>query len=356
MNLTKTTLLLLLFHCTFFSTAQTGPWAKYDQELKDGALYREASAGNLNEVKSIVAGGGNIHFVFKQTKYTILMAAAGSGKIEVVRYLLDLGVDPTAKDWWEQTAIDKARSVGAKDIEALLTAAMGGTKPPPASKPEPAKEKPVTTPVILPKQPETTKPEQGGKWPSFSTYKVGDSVLYWAITGWRPGVIREVGVKEATGKISVDFSHKKYLVDPDAYALGNEWMEWSSVVKRSRQAFWTAWFVGEWAIGEVQAHSNEIKGSKETDTYYYMDATEMLQVFANQTYRWKLIDGKIKTGKWIPVPNEPGIILQKGYRDMDWTLRNATGVFDWQIRKLDMINLKPSANVMSINGKRKSTE
>ena len=66
MNLAKTSILLLLLLISFFSFAQTGPWAKYDQELKDDALYREASQGNLEEVKSIIAGGGNIHFVSQQ--------------------------------------------------------------------------------------------------------------------------------------------------------------------------------------------------------------------------------------------------------------------------------------------------
>ncbi|MDQ3278857.1 MAG: ankyrin repeat domain-containing protein [Bacteroidota bacterium] len=68
----------------------------HDQKLKDGALYREASQGNLEEVKSIIAGGGNVHAVSKQTKSTILMAAAGSGKMDVVRYILSFGAEPGA--------------------------------------------------------------------------------------------------------------------------------------------------------------------------------------------------------------------------------------------------------------------
>ena len=358
MNKTKTCLAILLLHLACFSFAQTGPWARYDQELKDGALYREASQGNLEEVKSIIAGGGNVHYVSKQTKYTILMAAAGSGKIEVVRYILKLGVDPAAKDWWEQTALDKARSVGAKDIEALLQEAMADKKVPPAEKIQPETTKPSETPVATIPKPaqQNNAAASTKKWPAFGSYNVGDSILYWVPTGWRKGVIKEVGVSKATGKISVDYSQKKYYIDPDAYALSNDWYEWSGVVRPERQPFWTGWFIGDWEIGEVQAHSNEVKSGKETDTYYYMDATEKLQVFANNTYRWKLSKGKVISGKWKPIPGEPGIILQKAYRGFDWTLRNATGVYDWQVRKLDMINLKPSAQVMSINGKRKSTE
>ncbi|GAA4301055.1 ankyrin repeat domain-containing protein [Nibribacter koreensis] len=339
--------------------AQTGPWAKYDQELKDGALYREASQGNLEEVKSIVAGGGNIHYLAPQTKSTILMAAAGSGKIEVVKYLLDQGADPSLKDWWNYTALDKARSVGAKDIEALLQAKMAGKQPSPVVEPKPQPDKPkedTAVPAPKPQPKPAPTPLAPNKWPMFGSYAVGDSILYWVPTGWRRGVVAEVGVKEATGRVSVDYSHKKYLIDPDAYALGNDWYEWSGVVTLQRKPFWTNWFIGDWQLGEVQAHSNEVKGNKETDTYYLHKASEKLQVFANKTYRWQLTDGKVVTGKWKSIPNEPGIVLLKAFRGFDWTLRNLTGVHDWSIRKLDKINLKPNAQVMSINGQRKSTE
>ena len=348
------TVLVLLFSLSISqrSIAQTGPWARYDQELKDGALYREASAGNLEEVKSIIAGGGNIHVKMKQTNYTILMAAAGSGKIEVVRYLLDQGADPLAKDWWDQTAIDKARSVGAKDIEKLLADFIKGKTPTPEDKaadkpaPEDKQEKPSPVPV---------GPQAANTWPLFGSYKVGDSILYWVPTGWRTGVIKEVGVMKPSGKISVDYSERKYLIDPDAYALSNDWYEWTGVVKPTRQPFWTAWFLGTWQIGEVMAHHNDVKDGVEKDTYYYMDATETLKVNANGTYTWKLINKKVKTGKWIPAKDQPGIVLLKAYRDLDWTLRNHTSIHDWRIRKLDIIELKPNAVVGTIKGKRKTT-
>ncbi|HEV7331227.1 MAG TPA: ankyrin repeat domain-containing protein [Flavisolibacter sp.] len=355
MKTTKTVLCALLsFFLSQTAIAQSGPWAKYDQELKDGALYREASQGNLEEVKSIIQGGGNVHYTSPQQKFTILMAAAGSGKIEVVRYILSLGVDPAAKDWWNQTAVDKAHSVGAKDIVQLLQETLNGKTPKPEPKPkvetaQPADKKPVKEVPQVPERPGPTN------WPAFGSYHVGDSIIYWVPTGWRRGVVKEVGVTKPTGKISIDFSERKYLVDPDAYALGNDWYEWTGVVKPVRQPFWTAWFIGDWQIGEVQAHHNEVKNGKETDTYYYMDATETLKVNKNGTYTWKLMNGKIKTGRWVPATDQPGIVLKKAYRDFDWTLHNATSIHDLRIRKLDIIDLKPSAVVGSIKGKRKTT-
>ncbi len=343
---------MLLLHQ--IGIAQSGPWAKYDQELKDGALYREASAGNLEEVKSIIQGGGNVHWASRQQKFTILMAAAGSGKIEVVRYILSLGADPAAKDWWDQTAADKARSVGANDIVQLLQQAMQGKTP---GKEITVKEenRPAEDKKPVKKEPQTAVKDGPSTWPAFGTYKVGDSIIYWVPTGWRTGVVKEVGVTKPVGKLSVDYTERKYFIDPDAYALSNDWYEWTGVVKPTRQPFWTNWFVGQWQIGEVQAHHNEVKNGSEIDTYYYMDATETLTVNKNGTYAWKLMNGKTKSGRWIPIEGQPGIVLKQAYRDFDWTLRNASSINDWRIRKLDILDLQPSATVGGTRGKRKTT-
>lgn len=240
----------------------------------------------------------------------------------------------------------------ANDIVLLLQEAL--------KKKEPKKEDTPKAEIKPPVEKKgEVKPKESAKgsaaWPVFGSYSVGDSILYWTPVGWRRGVVKELGVDKETGKVSVDFSHRKYKIDPDAYALNDDWYEWTGVVKPERQPFWTSWFVGTWQIGEVQAHTNEVKGGKETDNYYYMNATETLQVNANGTYRWKLMGGAVKTGRWIAASGEPGIILKKAYRDFDWTLRNNTSIHDLQIRKLDMIKLAPSALVGSINGKRKST-
>jgi hypothetical protein len=48
-------------------------------------------------------------------------------------------------------------------------------------------------------------------------------------------------------------------------------------------------------------------------------------------------------------------VLKQAYRDFDWTLRNATNINDWRIRKLDILDLQPSAMVGGTKGKRKTT-
>lgn len=72
----------------------SGPWAKFDERLKGEALYRDASAGDLESVRSIVQGGGNVNWRMSYGE-TPLMGAAGSGNAEVVRFLLAQGADPS---------------------------------------------------------------------------------------------------------------------------------------------------------------------------------------------------------------------------------------------------------------------
>lgn len=341
--------------------AQTGPWAKYDSKLKNDALVREADAGNLMEVKSIVAGGGNVNVQLEQTKLTPLMAAASGGKFEVVQYLLNQGADPAAKDWNGYTALDRAKWSGVVTVIQLLdeTLKQKTTPPPVTNEPIIKKEQPLpgtkpgTSRDKMPVITNNTSVRGSLSWPAFGAYKTGDSIRYYVPTGWRTGVITEVGTIENKDRKFIP-NEKKYLIDPDAYALSNDWYAWSQVVKTEREAFWTSWFIGEWQIGEVMAHNTKIENGTQTDTYSYMDAAETLKVSKNGNYSWKQLSGKVVTGKWKAATDGPGIVLQKAYREFDWTIRNATMPEDLQIRKLELIRLYPSKNVGSISGKRKT--
>ena len=111
-------------------SAQTGPWAKYDADLKGGALVREASAGNLAEVRSIVEGGGNPNWG-AGGELTPLLAAAYAGHADVVALLLEAGGDPTLR--WRfngKDALELARMQGHDDVVAVLQGASQGLPPP----------------------------------------------------------------------------------------------------------------------------------------------------------------------------------------------------------------------------------
>lgn len=343
-----TLLAVLILFASLDGISQTGPWAKYDNKMKGEALIREADGGNLEEVKSIVAGGADVNWQLQYTGLTPLMAAASNGKTEVVRFLLDKGADPAVKDANGKTALDRAKMFGASDVVKLLggydkTLNGPGNKPPVDPKNNIVKPKPADVPV----KPINNVP---GSWPSFGSLQVGDSVMYFA-GSWKRGVIREIGISESKGAKAVA-TEKEYKIAPDAYANWPEWINWSQVTRPARENFWTSWFTGDWMVGEVMAHTVEDKGADELHTYSHYSATESIRVNADGTYTWKPMNAKAISGKWKAAPDGPGIVLLNGYRGYDWTMRNESSANELHIRKAEKIRLYPSANVMSISGMR----
>jgi hypothetical protein len=330
--------------------AQSGPWAKYDNTMKGNALVRESDGGNLEEVKSIVAGGGDVNWQLEPTGLSPLMAAASNGKTEVVRYLLNNGADPLLKDANGRTALDRAKMFGANDIVKLLNEFLKKSAPKPT--PEPVQQndtKPKPNPLVN----NTPKAKGSLNWPLFGSYNVGDRVMVYA-GSWKKGVIKEVGITDNKDK-NAKPSEKKYLIALDAYPNWPDWMDWSVVVKDQREPFWTNWFLGDWKLGEVMAHTVKDEGTEELHTYSYYAATEALRVNADGTYQWKPEKNKEIKGNWKAAPDGPGIVLLKGYRGLDWTIRNESTATELHIRKVEKIRLFPSATVMSISGKRPSS-
>jgi hypothetical protein len=335
--------------------AQTGPWAKYDDQLKGDALVREADAGNLEEVKSIVAGGGNVNYQLSYTFLTPLMAAASANKPAVVEYLLQQGAKPELKDNNGKTALDRARAFGASDVVKLLasrtkTKDTNTTNPTPAvtTKPAPVNNAPAVNKVTIQKPVGNST-----SWPALGTYRVGDSILFYA-GSWKRGTIKETGTAYNAAAKNAATGENKYLIVPDAYNWP-EWMDWSEVVGLSREGWWTNWFIGTWNLGEVMAVNTRTEGSYEHNEYSYHTATDVLQVLANGSYIWKTMDGKTFKGKWTADPAGPGINIEKGYKGLNWTLRNQSSAITMHIRKLESGRLFPPAGtyVMGIAATRK---
>ena len=190
-------------------------------------------------------------------------------------------------------------------------------------------------------------------WPSFSSYKVGDTVLFYAAR-WRLGKVEELGVKGNAADKNPKLFENKYKVVELAYPNSLEWMDWSQVVSPQKQSFWTKWFIGDWKLGETMAVNARREGNYVRDEFSYGAATEALQVNENKTYKWKTADKKTITGTWVPCGDGPGIVLQKGYKNLDWTLRNQSDAAAMHIRKLDKARLFPPVNtVMGIAATRK---
>jgi ankyrin repeat protein len=340
--------------------APTGPWAKFNNRMKGQALVRDASGGYLEEVKSIVTGGGDVNWQLQPSGLSPLMSAASGGHTDIVRYLLSQGADPALKDENGKTALDYARQSGANDIVKLLE--QYGKKAPapkpaanpvgvPTKKPTPGPaanapqaKKPAPAPTSKPVQqpPANTTTGNRTSWPPLGTYQPGDSVMFFA-AGWKRGVIKEVGKSYNAASKYADAFENKYLVAPDAYANWPDYMNWSQVVQPKREPFWTAWFLGDWKLGEVMAVTTEEQGSYERNVYSYHSATDVLRINANGTYQWKPMKGKEISGKWSAAPDGPGIVLHKGYRGLDWTIRNESTATEMHIRKIENARLYPSA-------------
>lgn len=331
--------------------AQTGPWAKYDDKMKGEALIREADGGYLKEVQSIVEGGGNVNWQMQPSGLTALMAATSGGHIEVVKFLLQIGADPSKKDAYGSTALDRAKQADAKDIVALLQPRGTIIKPamnvntPVANKKTSAaaiKKKPGINP-----SPNKTVP---APWAAFGTYKVGEKVRFFN-GSWHTGTIVEVGMPaSAAGKYAAP-TECKYLIGREGAPNWNDWTNWGNVTGITTEKYWTDFFLGDWRLGEVMAANTRKEGAYQRDEYSFFAATEALSVHANNTYQWKPISGKVITGSWEAAKDGAGIVLLKGFQGLDWTLRNETNAIEENIRSLQSARIT-TAGKMSITARR----
>lgn len=335
--------------------AQTGPWAKYDAQMKGEALVRESDGGYLDEVKSIVAGGGDVNWQLQPTGLTPLMAAASNNRAEVVRYLLNNGANVSMKDANGRTALDRARMFGANEVIKVINEYLQKhqeakeDKTPVKENKEDKKESPAQTPVI----PVPVMNQGNNEWPVLGTYQPEDSVLFFA-GSWKKGTIKEVGkIYDGSNKNAVP-SELKYLIAPDAYANWPDWADWSMVAGLHREPFWTKWFVGDWLAGEVMAVTTRTEGAYERNEYNYAEADQALRINADGTYNWKRSKNEVITGKWKAAKDGPGVVLLKGYKGLDWTVRNESTATELHIRHLEKARLYPSSeSVMTISLKRK---
>lgn len=93
----------------------------YEPTREDIRLVVAAGDGDLEEIKSInESGNGDICFQDSQTGMSVLMAAAGAGHAEVVRYLLDEGAPWNAVDRRYRCAGDYAAMNGHQVIVDII--------------------------------------------------------------------------------------------------------------------------------------------------------------------------------------------------------------------------------------------
>lgn len=94
---------------------------KYKPSQEDIRLIVAANEGNLSEIKSLnESGNGDICFQDPETGMSVLMAAAGSGNIDIVKFLLEEGAPWNAVDRKYRCAGDYAAMNGHQAIVDLI--------------------------------------------------------------------------------------------------------------------------------------------------------------------------------------------------------------------------------------------
>ncbi len=81
---------------------------------------------HLPLIERLINEGFNVNHATRKSGFTPLMGAVCYGRVEVIKKLLELGVDVRSRDAYGLSAIDFARKMHKKSILALLERAGNG--------------------------------------------------------------------------------------------------------------------------------------------------------------------------------------------------------------------------------------
>lgn len=75
---------------------------------------------NLALIERLIGEGFDVHHATRRSGFTPLMGAVCYGRVEIIKKLLELGVDVYARDSHGYSALDFARKMNKKEILKLL--------------------------------------------------------------------------------------------------------------------------------------------------------------------------------------------------------------------------------------------
>lgn len=165
-------------------------------------------------------------------------------------------------------------------------------------------------------------------------YKVGDIVLHSRDNGkkWETGYIKEI----STNKRLLADGISPYLVE-NTLKTSQNYLDTNYITSLTRQSSWTSFFVGDWNLQNPFAGVTRIIGNDVYNIYNGGEKLPPIRINANGTYSWVIDKKKVIKGNWIPNTDAPGIILVKGYRDVNWLAYNTSNDDNRKIFKKDYI-------------------
>lgn len=86
-------------------------------------LFWHAISGETAELKSLIAAGADVNFEAADTGESLLLSASGTGQLESINTLLDLGADINGTNNYGETPLIRAASRGHAEAVRLLVSA-----------------------------------------------------------------------------------------------------------------------------------------------------------------------------------------------------------------------------------------
>ena len=313
--------------------ACSAPAVAQDADRQATEVFAAAADGDVRALTSFLDGGYDPNY--RRGGRTALAHAVLSGRVDAVRLLLSRGADPrTTYHDPDIAGYDRPRSLieiadatGKREIAALLRA-RGNSKPG-------TNERPANAPVATAdagkatRAPDQTRNVGASNWARPTAFAAGDEILFTTSGGseWRSGRIIETGSGEHV---------KLYLVEePNG---SRHYVDWNRVTSKTRQPYWTEFFVGDWDINTGIASNFRTDGRN----VYHIVSGGMrlppLRVNGDGTYQWS-VGGKVVRGQWVAREDAPGITLLKGDKSADWRLVNSTTRSTHDIFKTDEVRL-----------------
>ena len=292
---------------------------------------------DTTQVNWALKEGGQIDF--KRAGMNALEVAMYDKKTAMIQFLLQKGASIDSVNQDGMNALQYAEKIGQQEIIQIIKNKMNPNAV--------VLVKPI--PNIIQAENKNKEPNPAANLPfKLTTYKVGDKVLHSRDAGktWEPGHIKEI----STNARLIADGISPYLVE-NAAKTSQNYLDLNFITTFTRQPFWTSFFVGEWNLSSPIVATERIIDREVYRIISGGDKLPPLRINADSTYSWVIDKKKVIKGRWIKNIDAPGIILLKGYREVNWIVYNTSNSDNRKIFKTDYIIITDqNGNYLSNHG------